>query len=75
MRLGKSEGEMNHETVRNKLTLRNKLRALERRKVGECVSLVVVIKEGTDCMEHWVLYINNESWNTASKTNDVLYGD
>ena len=33
------------------------------------------IKEGTYCMEHWVLYINNDSWNTASKTNDVFYGD
>ena len=38
---------------------------------GEWVGLVVGIKEGTYCMEHWVLYINNESWNTASKTNDV----
>jgi len=26
-------------------------------------------------MEHWVLYANNESWNTTSKTNDVTYGD
>ena len=26
-------------------------------------------------MEHWVLYANNESWNTTSKINDVLYGD
>ena len=32
-------------------------------------------KEGTDCMEHWVLYANSESWNTTSKTNDVRYGD
>ena len=31
---------------------------------------MVGIKEGTYYMEHWVLYINNESWNTASKTND-----
>ena len=28
-------------------------------------------KEGTDCMEHWVLHANNESWDTISKTNDV----
>lgn len=35
-------------------------------------SLVMGIKEGTDCMEHWVLHVNNESWNTASKINDVL---
>jgi len=36
---------------------------------------VMGIKEGMYCMEHWVLYVNNESWNTTSKTNDVLYGD
>jgi len=23
----------------------------------------------------WVLYANNESWNTTSKTNDAMYGD
>ena len=40
---------------------------------GGGVSPVMGIQEGTDCMEHRVLYINNESWNTASKTNDVLY--
>ena len=33
------------------------------------------IKEGMYCMEHWVLYTNNELGNTTSKTNDVLYGD
>ena len=43
--------------------------------VGGWVSLVMVIKEGTYCMEHWVLCVNNESWNTASKMNDILYGD
>ena len=69
MNWGKSEGEMNHER------LRNKLRALEERAWGAWVSLVVGIKEGTYCMEHWLLYINNESWNTASKTNDIFYGD
>jgi len=31
------------------------------------------IKEGTCCDEHWVLYATNESLNTTSKTNDVLY--
>ena len=44
-----------------------------RREMGQGLSLVVGIKEGTDCMEHWVLYVNNES--STSKTNDVLYGD
>ena len=37
--------------------------------------LVMGIKEGTYCMENWVLYTNNESWNTTSKTKDVMYGD
>ena len=42
---------------------------------GGWVNLVVGIKEGTYCcMEHWVLHVNSESWNTTSKTNDVLYG-
>ena len=36
---------------------------------------VMGIKEGTYCMVHWVLYTNNESWNIASKTGGVLYGD
>jgi len=58
---------MNHERL---WTPRNSLRVLEGRGVGECVSLVMGIKE-----EHWVLYKNNESWITTSKTNDVLYGD
>ena len=34
---------------------------------------VMGIKEGTYCMEHWVLYADNESWNTPSKTNDEYY--
>ena len=69
---GKLEGEMNHERL---WTLKNNLRVLEGRAVGGWVSLVVGIMQGTYCMEHWVLYANNESWNTASKTNDVLYDD
>ena len=34
---------------------------------------VMGIKEGMCCDEHWVLYTTNESLNTTSKTNDVLY--
>ena len=67
----KSEREINHERL---WTLGNKLRVSEVRGMGGWVSLVMFIKEGTYCMEHWVLYANNESWNTTSKTNDVLYG-
>ena len=48
---GKSEGEMKHERL---WTLRNKLRVLEVKGLGGWVSLVVGIKEGTYCMEHWV---------------------
>ena len=61
---------MDHERL---WTPGNKLRVLEGRGVGGWASLLTGIKEGMYCMEHWVLY--NESWNTASKTNDVLYGD
>lgn len=32
-------------------------------------------KEGTYCVEYWVLYLNNDSWNTILKTNDVMYDD
>ena len=63
---------MNHERL---WTLGNKLRVLEGRRVGGWASPVMGIKEGTYCMEHWVLYANSESWSTTSKTNDVLYGD
>lgn len=31
---------------------------------GGRVSLVVGIKQGTDCMEHWVWCRNNDSWIT-----------
>ena len=42
--------------------------------VGDWDRLVMGIK-ATYRMVHWVLYANNESWNTTSKTKDVLYGD
>ena len=58
MKGGKSEEETNHERL---WTLRNKLRVLEGRVVGGWVSSVMGIKEGTFCMEHWVLYIHNKS--------------
>ena len=44
-------------------------------RVGDWDRLVTGIKEGTYCMEHWVLHTNNESWNATTKTKDVLYGD
>ena len=51
------------------------MRVLEGRGWGGWVSLVMGIKEGTYCTEHWVLYADDESWNTTSKTNDIPYGD
>ena len=63
---------MNHERL---WTLRNKLRVSEGRGLGGRASPVTGIKEDTYCMEHWVLYAKNESWNTTSKTKDVLSGD
>lgn len=33
------------------------------------------MKEGTCYNEHWLLYANNGSLNTKSKTNNVLYDD
>ena len=69
---GGTERGMNHKRL---WTLGRKLRAAERRGMGDWDRPVMGIKEGTYFMEHWVLYANNESWNSASKTNDVLYGD
>ena len=68
MKRGRSEGESNRERP---WTLRNKLRVLEGRGVGGWVSPVMGMKEDTYRMEHGVLYENNESWNTTSKTNEV----
>ena len=44
--------EMNHERL---CTLRNKLRASERRGVGESDKLVMGSNEDTYCMVHWLL--------------------
>ena len=66
----KSERETNHERL---WTLGNKLRVTEGSRVGVLGNWVMGIKEGTCGDEHWVLYATNESLNTASKTNDVLY--
>ena len=63
---------MNHERL---WTLGNKLRASGGGGWGIWDGLVMGIKEGMYCMEHWMLYANNESWNTTSKNRDVPYGD
>ena len=72
MKRGQTEGGINHERL---WTLGNKLRASEGRGEVEWDRLGMGIKEGTYCMEPWVLYTSNESWNFTSKTRDVLYGD
>ena len=66
----KSEKETNHDRLQ---TPENKLRVTEGRGVGGWSNWVMGIKEGTCGDEHWVLYATNESLNTTSKTNDVLY--
>ena len=38
------------------------MRALKGRAVGGWVNQVVVIREGPDCMEHWVWGKNQEYW-------------
>ena len=63
---------MKHERL---WTMRNKLRASEGSGVWEWDRPVMGSKEGTYCMEHWVLYATNESLNFTSETRDVLYGD
>ena len=63
---------MNHERL---WTLGNKLRVLEGRGMGGWVSMVMGLKEGMYCSGHWVLYTNDESWNTTLGTNEVLYGE
>ena len=47
------EGEVNHERL---WTLKNNLRGLKGQGVGGWGNQVVGIREGTDCMEHWVWY-------------------
>ena len=63
---------MDHERL---WTLGNKLRASEGKVVGGWASLLMGIKEGTCCMEHWVFYASKASWNTTSKTNNVPDAD
>ena len=67
----KAERETNHKRLWN---LGNKLRVTEGSGLGGWGNRVIGIKEGTYCDEQWVLYATNESWNTTSRTNDVLYG-
>lgn len=51
-----------------------KLEGFRRKGGGGWVSRVLGIKEGTDCVEHWVWCLDSEPWNTGSGT-DVFYGD
>lgn len=72
LKRGNQSGETNHEGL---WTPGNNLRVSEGRGLWGWGILVMGIKEGTGCNEHWVLDTHNESWNATSNTNDVLYGD
>ena len=53
----KLEGEVNHERL---WTLKNNLRVLKGWGVGGWGNQLVGVREGMDCMEHWVWCKNNE---------------
>ena len=40
---------------------------------GGWVKWVMGIKEGTCCVEHWVLYVSGYSLNSTPETNIILY--
>ena len=75
----RSKGKMKGENQRGRRTMRNyglwETEGFRGERVGGWASPVMGIKDGTYCMEHWVLYGNNESWNNTSEAGDVLYGD
>ena len=66
---GKKEREANHKKL---LTTENKLRVARAREYRGHY-LVVGIKEGPCCIEHWVLYVSDESLNSNPETNITLY--
>ena len=63
------EGEVDHERLR---TLKNNLRGLKRQGMGGWGNQVVGIREGTDCMEHWVWCKNNEYYYAENKLKKFL---
>ena len=46
---------------------------LEGRWVGVGIKWMMGIKEGTCCVEHWVLYVSDESLNSIPEVNITLY--
>ena len=40
---------------------------------GERGNWVMGIEEGTCWDEHWMLYVNDESWESMPKTKSTLY--
>ena len=67
----KSGWEMNHKRL---WTPGNKRRVLEGIGVGGHVSLMMGIRRAEIAWSTDIM-CRIESWNTTSKTNDVLYGD
>ena len=63
---------MNHDRLR---TPGNKLRASEGMGMGDWDRPVMGVREGTYCMQLWVLYATNEASNFTSESGDVLYRD
>ena len=59
--------------MREFLDSRKQTEGYRREGVEEQGKQVMNIKEGTWFDDHWVLYTINESLNTTSKTNNVLY--
>ena len=41
--------------------------------MGERGKWVMGTEEGTCWDEHWVFYVNNESWESTPKTKSILY--
>ena len=73
---GKSEWEVAREEEKLWETIKYKKQTeimLEVWQEGRWGNWVMGIKKGMWCDEHWVLYATDESLNTTSNTNDVLY--
>ena len=63
-------GKKERQTIRQTLNYREQ--RFWRGGGGGCVKWVTGIKEVT-CDEHWVLYVSNESLNSTTKTNIMMY--
>ena len=67
---GKRKRETNHKRL---LTIENKLRVDGGSVGGAWAKCMMDIKEGTCHVEHWVLYVSDESLNSTPENNITLY--